>query len=113
MLRVALAAEEPVLRAHGLEMWDYAVMGALEHGAAPTQSELATAVRRDKTRLLPILDRLEERGLVHRRVDLDDRRNRVVELTAAGRELLGACRRDIRAGSGRCWRRSTPRPRPR
>ena len=59
VLRAALAAEEPVLRDHGLQMWDYAVLGALEHGPAPTQSELATAVRRDKTRLLPILDRLE------------------------------------------------------
>ena len=35
---------------------------------------------------------------MHRRVDADDRRNRVVELTDAGRDALAACRRDIRAG---------------
>jgi DNA-binding MarR family transcriptional regulator len=98
VLRAAVAAEEPVLRDHGLQMWDYTVLGALEHGPAPTQSELATAVRRDKTRLLPILDRLESRGLLRRRIDAGDRRNRVVELTAAGRAALAACRRDIRAG---------------
>jgi len=98
VLRAALAAEEPVLQAHDLQMWDYVVLNALERGAAPTQSELAAAVRRDKTRLLPILDRLEARGLLRRTVDPGDRRNRVVQLTDAGRDLLGACKRGIRAG---------------
>jgi DNA-binding MarR family transcriptional regulator len=98
VLRSALAAEEPVLRAHDLQMWDYAVLGALEDGPAPTQAELAHAVRRDQTRLIPILDRLEARGLLRRVVDPADRRNRVVELTPAGWERVAACRREIQAG---------------
>jgi DNA-binding MarR family transcriptional regulator len=98
LLRVALTAEEPVLRAHDLRMWDYAVLGTLEAGPAPTQAELAEAVGRDKTRLIPILDRLEGRGLLRRVVDPGDRRNRVVELTPAGRERVAACRREIQAG---------------
>jgi DNA-binding MarR family transcriptional regulator len=96
LARALITAEGPVLRAHDLEMWDYAVLGSLEGGPAPTQSELAAAVGRDKTRLIPILDRLEARGLLRRTPDPADRRNRVVALTAVGRELVASCRAGIR-----------------
>lgn len=89
--------ELPLLRAHRIEMWDYVVLGGLEHDSAPTQAQLAAAVGRDKTRLIVILDRLESRGLLHRSPDPDDRRNRIVTLTDAGRTLLADCRHDIRA----------------
>ncbi len=89
--------ELPLLRAYRIEMWDYVVLGGLEHDSAPTQAQLAAAVGRDKTRLIANLDHLEARGLLHRTPDPDDRRNRVVTLTDAGRNLLAACRRDIRA----------------
>ena len=89
--------ELPLLRAHEIEMWDYVVLGGLEHDSAPTQAQLAASVGRDKTRLIAILDRLEARALLHRRPDPDDRRNRIVILTDAGRTLLAKCRRDIRA----------------
>jgi len=96
-LTSAVAQRElPLLRVHELEMWDYVVLGGLEHDSAPTQAQLATAVRRDKTRLIVILDRLEARGLLHRTPDPDDRRNRIVTLTDPGRTLLAECRRDIR-----------------
>jgi DNA-binding MarR family transcriptional regulator len=97
LARAMIDAETPILRAHDVEMWDYAVLSALESSAAPTQSELAAAVRRDKTRLIPILDRLEARRLLSRTPDPADRRNRVVALTDEGRTLLHACRADIRA----------------
>jgi len=96
LARAMLEAEGPVLRAHDVEMWDYAVLSALEDGPAATQSELAAGVGRDKTRLIPILDRLEVRGLLRRTPDPADRRNRVVSLTTAGRELVQACRAGIR-----------------
>jgi MarR family transcriptional regulator, organic hydroperoxide resistance regulator len=96
LARAMIEAEAPIFRAHGIEMWDYVVLGALEFGAAPTQSEVAAAVYRDKTRLIPILDRLESRGLVTRTPDPADRRNRVIALTDQGRTLLNACRADIR-----------------
>ena len=96
-LTSAVAQRElPLLRVHELEMWDYVVLGGLEHDSAPTQAQLATTVRRDKTRLIVILDRLEARGLLHRTPDPDDRRNRIVTLTDAGRTVLAECRRDIR-----------------
>jgi DNA-binding MarR family transcriptional regulator len=96
LARAVIEAEVPVLTGHDIEMWDYAVLGGLEPGAAPTQAQLAAAVGRDKTRLIPILDRLESRGLLRRDPDPADRRNRVVTLTAAGRDLLAACRASIR-----------------
>jgi len=96
LTRMMIEAETPVLRAHDVEMWDYAVLSALEEGAAPTQSELAAAVGRDKTRLIPILDRLEARGLLRRTPDPADRRNRVVALTDEGRDLVRSCRAGIR-----------------
>jgi len=96
LTRMMIEAETPVLRAHDVEMWDYAVLVALERGPAPTQSELAAAVGRDKTRLIPILDRLEARGLLCRTPDPADRRNRVVALTGEGRDLVRSCRAGIR-----------------
>ncbi|GAB3441780.1 MarR family winged helix-turn-helix transcriptional regulator [Actinophytocola sediminis] len=97
LARAMIEAETPILNAHGVEMWDYVVLSALESGAAPTQSELATTVYRDKTRLIPILDRLEARGLLTRTPDPTDRRNRVVALTDDGRAVLNTCGADIRA----------------
>jgi MarR family transcriptional regulator, organic hydroperoxide resistance regulator len=97
LARAMIEAETPILRAHDLEMWDYAVLSALESAAAPTQSELAAAVYRDKTRLIPILDRLAAKGLISRTPDPADRRNRVVALTDEGRAALDACRVAIRA----------------
>jgi DNA-binding MarR family transcriptional regulator len=97
LLRRVLAAETPLLEAREVEMWDYSVLAALESGPAQTQARLAVAIGRDKTRLIPSLDRLEARGLVAREPDPADRRNRVVSITAAGREVLGACRGAIRA----------------
>lgn len=95
--RTVIKHEIPVLRGHDIEMWDYAVLAGLEYGPTPTQSQLAAAVGRDKTRLIPILDRLEARGLLRRTPDPDDRRNRVVALSDAGRSLLAQCRASIRA----------------
>lgn len=94
---VVVQRELPLLHAHALEMWDYVVLSGLEHDSAPTQSQLAAAVGRDRSRLIATLDRLEPRGLLRRTPDPEDRRNRIVTLTDAGRTLLTECRRDIRA----------------
>jgi DNA-binding MarR family transcriptional regulator len=96
LARAMIKGEEPILRAHDVEMWDYVVLATLDRGPTSTQSELAAASGRDKTRLIPILDRLEARGLLRRTPDPADRRNRVVALTADGRELVASCRTAIR-----------------
>ena len=90
LTRRAVALELPVLAAHDLTMWEYVVLSGLVDGPAQTQARLAEAVGRDKTRLIPILDALEARGLVTRAPDPADRRNKTVALTAPGRALRAA-----------------------
>ena len=99
LTRRAVALELPVLAAHDLTMWEYVVLSGLVDGPAQTQARLAEAVGRDKTRLIPILDALEARGLVTRAPDPADRRNKTVALTAPA------------ARSGRPWRAPSAWPR--
>lgn len=97
LTREVMAREKPILDAAGLEMWDYAVLSALADSAAPTQAQLAATTGRDKTRLIGNLDRLEAEGMVVRRPDPADRRNRIVSLTPAGSRVLRGCRDAIEA----------------
>lgn len=97
LVRVVIERETPLLAERGLDMWEYVVLLRLADGAAPTQAQLAAAVRRDKTRLIPILDALEARGLLKRTPDPADRRNRIVALTADGRAVLTDTRAAVAA----------------
>ena len=97
LTRRAVALELPVLAAHGLSMWEYVVLSGLVDGPAQTQARLAEAVGRDKTRIIPILDALEARGLLDRSPDPADRRNRIVTLTEPGNALRTAVARAISA----------------
>jgi DNA-binding MarR family transcriptional regulator len=95
--RRLIAEERPLLDAHGVTMWEYVALSHLERGAAGSQLAMAEAIGYDKTRLIALLEGLEDRGLVSREPDPQDRRARVVRLTAAGTRVLGAARADIRA----------------
>ncbi|AVV46702.1 MarR family transcriptional regulator [Streptomyces sp. P3] len=85
--RALLAAEQPVLDAHGLTMWAYAVLSYLDETPLRTQAALAEAIHADKTRIIAVLDDLESRGLLTRRLDPKDRRVRLLSLTSEGRQL--------------------------
>ncbi|MFI6472916.1 MarR family winged helix-turn-helix transcriptional regulator [Streptomyces sp. NPDC050516] len=85
--RALMAAELPVLEAHGLAMWAYSVLLHLEDEPVRTQSALAQAIGADKTRIIGVLDDLERRGLILRRPDPADRRARLLSLTPEGRHL--------------------------
>lgn len=97
LTRAIAAAEAPILAAHEVSMWEYVVLTALGSRPAPTQAQLAAATGRDQTRLIPVLEGLEARGLLERTPDPEDRRRRVVTLTASGRSVLTGCRDAIRA----------------
>ena len=95
--RWLLDAERPLLDAHGLSMWDYIILSHLAREPAGTQLALAEAIGYDKTRLIGLLDRLEQGELITRVADPTDRRARVVTLTRSGQARHAAARADIRA----------------
>ncbi|WP_245923741.1 MarR family winged helix-turn-helix transcriptional regulator [Paractinoplanes atraurantiacus] len=95
--RRLIAMEEPILADHGISMWAYVALSGLEDGPTRTQAALASAIGADKTRLIPVLDDLQRRGLITREADPADRRVRLLGMTPAGRKLHAAVRADIRA----------------
>ncbi|MFG2722168.1 MarR family winged helix-turn-helix transcriptional regulator [Streptomyces sp. NPDC048416] len=95
--RALVAAELPVLESHGLAMWAYSVLLHLEDGPVRTQLALAQSIGADKTRIIGVLDDLEQRGLIARRPDPADRRVRLLSLTPEGRRLRDAVQLAIQA----------------
>jgi DNA-binding MarR family transcriptional regulator len=94
LTRALIAREEPVLRAHDISMWGYIVLTALVEQPVRAQSALAQAIHADKSRIIAVLDELQERGLIHRQPDDADRRVHLLSLTPAGDRL----RRSVEAG---------------
>ncbi len=101
LVREMIAAEIPVLEAHGLSMWGYVVLSALDRSPVRSQAALAEAIGADKTRIIPTLDELQNRGYIERRPDPDDRRVRLLALTEAGRIAKDGAQQDIQGGEER------------
>jgi DNA-binding MarR family transcriptional regulator len=101
LVKSLIAAELPVLDAHGISMWGYAVLGALDDGSVRTQAALAEAIGADKTRIIGTLDTLQATGLITRGPDPNDRRARILAITDDGREVLSAVRAEIRSNEER------------
>jgi DNA-binding MarR family transcriptional regulator len=96
LARALIEAERPILATHELPMWGYIVLTALRDEPMRTQAALARSIGADKTRIIGVLDDLQERGLIEREPDPADRRVRLLRLTAAGRRLQGKVRSAIR-----------------
>ena len=101
LLRDLIAAEQPVLDAHGLTMWGYVVLLALDRTPMRTQAALAEAIGADKTRIIRTLDDLQASGYIERRPDPDDRRVRLLAITDSGRAIKDAAQGDIQRGEQR------------
>lgn len=101
LLRELVAAEKPVLARHGLTMWGYAVLCALDRAEIRTQTALAQAVNADKTRIIGTLDDLQDRNYIERRPDPEDRRVRLLAITDAGRAVKDAVQAEIQRGEER------------
>lgn len=101
LLRELVAAEEPVLAAHGLTMWGYVVLCALDRGEVRTQAALAEAINADKTRIIRTLDDLQDGGHIDRVPDPEDRRARLLRITEQGRRVKDAAQTQIQRGEER------------
>jgi len=93
--RALMAAELPVLRRHGLTMWGYVVLLALNEEPVRTQAALAESIGADKTRIIGVLDGLQQAGLITRAPDPADRRVHLLSLTAQGRRTRAAAQAGI------------------
>jgi DNA-binding MarR family transcriptional regulator len=65
------------------------ILRALAESAGISQQQLATQLGVHPSRLVALVDDLEARGLAERRQSPDDRRTHALQLTDAGRKLLG------------------------
>ena len=96
LARALIAREEPVLQAHGISMWGYVVLTALVEQPVRTQAALAQAINADKSRIIGVLDDLQQRGLIRRQPDTADRRVHLLSLTSAGDKLRRSVEAAIR-----------------
>ncbi len=75
----------------------YGVLEVIAANPGLKQTQLARAVQLDRSSVVSVIDKLERRALVNRRVAALDRRSNALELTADGRALLKRLRPLVRA----------------
>ncbi|MHB8643820.1 MAG: MarR family winged helix-turn-helix transcriptional regulator [Gaiellaceae bacterium] len=93
--RLGTAAKERSLAAYeeaGFSPYHHAVLALLDEGSRETQGAVADALGYDRGMLVGILDELEQKNLIERKRDPNDRRRHVVRLTADGKRALGKLR---------------------
>jgi len=89
--RLGFAAKEQSLAAYeqtGLHPYHHAILIVLDERSHETQGSIADALGYDRGQLVGLLDELEEKGLVQRRRDPNDRRRHLVTLTSDGTKTL-------------------------
>lgn len=75
-------------KAHDVSIAQFSVLYVVDINPGLAQARIAEALAIERARLVLMLDRLEERGLLVRSRSKSDRRSHALHLTAKGRELL-------------------------
>lgn len=89
--RLGFAAKERALAAYeetGLHPYHHAILLVLDEGSRETQGSIADALGYDHGQLVGLMDELEERDLVERKRDPNDRRRHLVKLTPEGKKTV-------------------------
>ena len=72
-----------------LEPREFALLRAVSASEGESQQAIGERLQIPPSRMVAFIDGLEQRGLLERRLNPDDRRTRALHLTDAGRDLLG------------------------
>lgn len=80
------------MAAFALTQKQFAVLELIARNPGVSQIDLAAALGTDRATMMALVDRLDQRGLIARRVSQADRRRQELALTGAGMDLLTAAR---------------------
>lgn len=81
-------AADPELARFEVSAAQFVVIASLAMGEADSASQLCKGISYDAGAMTRMIDRLESKGLIHRRRDADDRRLVNIELTEQGKEAF-------------------------
>lgn len=81
------------LKPLSLTFQEYVILRMIDHQIVDTQHELAIRNDIDRTTMVDLVDRLEERDLLTRQKDAQDRRKYKIAMTARGRKTLTHAKR--------------------
>jgi DNA-binding MarR family transcriptional regulator len=102
---------DEALRPLALTQGQFSLLMSLNRAEPPSIGDVAALLAMDRTTVTANVKPLARRGLIKLRVDREDRRNRRLELTPAGRALLAAAApiwKRAHAATERRLRSSTP-----
>ena len=84
---------------HGFHPREFGLMTVVAKRPGIAQQDLAALARIDPSSMVAVLDELERRGVVERRIDAEDRRRRAVHLTDEGKRQMEVLQREaLKAG---------------
>ena len=95
-ISVAIFTERMARAGLALTPVQFAALSALDAYPGVDQATVAGLVAYDRVTLGKVIDKLESRGLIRRRVSAQDRRARTLDLTPAGHALLEQARPMVR-----------------